>query len=228
MGTRNRSEVVIARLADQQYGVVARRQLLERRLTSKEVGGRLRRGLLVPLHRGVYAVGHRRLTRDGHWLAAVLAAGPGAVLSHRDAGALHGLGGWSTGRIEVTTAADVDTTPRLRVFARRTLDPADVTTIERIPVSTVARTLVDLAELLDRERLLHALAEAERAQQFDLVAVEAAVARVHGRRGHGSANLRAALEETGKRGLQLTAPAWIALRRLVRTAVTIRRALAAR
>lgn len=160
---------------------------------------------------------HQQLTRNGRWLAAVLGAGEGAVLSHRDAGALHGLGNWNYGRFEVSTSADVRSTPRIRVFPRRLLTPADVTTVAAIPVTTVARTLVDLAELLDRERLLHALAEAERSQQFDLHALEAAVARTRTRRGHGHANLCAALEETRKRGLQLTrSELEIALRRLVR------------
>ena len=58
---------------------------------NRAIGDRVARRLLIPLHRGVYAVGHRRLTIEGRWLAAVLAAGPGAVLSHRDAAALHGM-----------------------------------------------------------------------------------------------------------------------------------------
>lgn len=168
--------------------------------------GRLRRGLLLPLplHRGVYAVGHRRLTREGRWLAAVLAAGPGAVLSHRDAGTLHGIGHWSYGRFEVTTAADVVSTAGIRVFARRRLATEDITVVGAIPVTSVARTLVDLSELLDHERLLHVLTEADRTRQFDLHAVRRALDRVAGRHGAGHARLLAALAEQRRRGLQLT------------------------
>lgn len=117
----------------------------------------------------------------------------------------------------MTTPADVDTTSRLVVFGRRHLVPEEVTTVAAIPVTTVARTLVDLAGLVGRERLLHALAEAERTQQLDLAAAETALARAHGRHGHGQTNLRAALDEVGRRGLQLTrSDLEIALRRMAR------------
>src|ERR1700750_2009365 len=75
--------VAMAVLAARQHGVVARRQLTELGLTRHEVARMLRRGRLHVVHRGVFAVGHRRLTRDGLRMAAVLAAGAGAVLSHR-------------------------------------------------------------------------------------------------------------------------------------------------
>lgn len=85
MGTQNGTDQVIGELAARQWGVVARRQLLETGLSRRRVGDRVRSGHLLPLHPGVYAAGHARLRREGHWLAAVLAIGPGAVLSHRDA-----------------------------------------------------------------------------------------------------------------------------------------------
>ena len=79
--------MVVARVAAAQHGVVARRQLLTRGLSPKQIHGRTRRGLLVPIHRGVYAVGHSVLRPEGWWLAAVLAAGPDAVLAGRSAAA---------------------------------------------------------------------------------------------------------------------------------------------
>jgi hypothetical protein len=72
----------IAELATRQHGVVARWQLERLGMSRHEVGGRMRAGRLHPLHRAVYAVGHRRLSREGRYLAAVLSAGEGAVLSH--------------------------------------------------------------------------------------------------------------------------------------------------
>lgn len=218
MGTRNRSDRDIAQVAEAQHGVVCRGQLLGCGVTSKEIGGRVRRGLLISLHRGVYALGHRRLAREGRWMAAVLAAGPGALLSHRDAAALHGLlASRNRGRVEVTTSSDVRSTDRLRVFSRRVLTDADRTTVAAIPVTTVERTLVDLGDLLDHDRLLSALAEAERLRCADGRALEAALARVRHRRGPAHGRMRAALAEHRARGLQLTrSQLEIALRRLVR------------
>src|SRR5204863_8832687 len=74
-------------LAERQHGVVARRQLA---LSAAAVKHALATGRLHEIHRGVYAVGHRRLTQRGRWMAAILAAGP-AVLSHRSAAALHSI-----------------------------------------------------------------------------------------------------------------------------------------
>src|SRR3954470_21640887 len=82
---------VIADVARRQHGVVARWQLLDLGIGEYAVRHRLRAGRLHAVFPGVYAVGHRRLTRRGHWMAAALACGPAAVLSHRTAAALHGV-----------------------------------------------------------------------------------------------------------------------------------------
>lgn len=207
MGVQSRSEaidVVVGQLADRQYGVVARRQLIAAGVGAKAIEHRLRTGRLRRLHRGVWAVGHRRLTQDGFWLAAVLAAGDSAVLSHRDAAILHGLGRWSAGPIEVTTPDDVRSTAALKIYGRRRLDPVDLSTVAAIPVTTVARTLVDLAAVVTRERLASALTAAEQGNVLDMVALVAARDRVHGRHGVGDANLRAVIDEHEARGAQLT------------------------
>ena len=82
---------MIRALAARQHGVVARRQLAAAGLTPSMLNERIVRGRLIAIHRGVYAVGHASLRREGFWMAAVLAAGPGAALSHRDAATLHGI-----------------------------------------------------------------------------------------------------------------------------------------
>jgi hypothetical protein len=174
--------------------VVARRQLLDAELTAEMLRTRLANRRLIPLHRGVYAVGHRSLTRDGHWLAAVLAAGPGAVLSHREAAALHELRPSSRTSIDVTVAARRSVVG-IRVHRVEALHADDVTTVAGIPVTTVARTLVDLAGVVSATALRKALDEAERSRRLDVHAIEAVLARTSHRRGPGHAAMRAALAD---------------------------------
>lgn len=170
------------------------------------VKSRLGRELLVPLHRGVYAVGHRQLRPEAHSLAAVLAIGPGAVLSHRDAAWLHGLRPTSRRRIDVsTTRRGCASTDRIDIHRTTVLTPADVTTQSGVPVTTVARTLVDLAGIVPRDHLAKALNEAERRHLLDLRAVEAALDRTRQRSGPGRAALESVLDEHRAHGLQLDA-----------------------
>lgn len=185
---------MIAALAAAQYGVVARRQLLDARLTHAMVRSRVASGRLLPLHRGVYAVGHDRLTRYGHRLAAVLAVGPGAVLSHREAAALHGLRPAARPKVDVTVAGQ-RRVPGVQVHRVERLDPQDATVVAGLPVTTVARTLVDLADVVPRSALVKALAEAERSHRLDVRAIKAALGRRRQRRGPGHAAIRAALAD---------------------------------
>src|SRR5262245_16905831 len=83
---RSRRDVALAELARRQHGVVARRQLLVLGFSGRAIDHRLENGRLHPIHRGVYAVGHRALRRESAWMAAVLVA-DAAVLSHRSAAA---------------------------------------------------------------------------------------------------------------------------------------------
>jgi len=189
-------------LAARQHGVVSVAQLRRLGLTTSMIETRVGRGTLIRLHRGVYAVGHRQLRREGHWLAAVLAVGPEAVLSHRTAAALHGIG--SSGvAVDVSTEADRRNAKAVRVHGRRRLDPVDVEVVDGIPVTTLARTLVDLAGTVARDRLSKALNEAEVRRVLDIRAVEDALVRVRQRRG-GHAALRAALAEMADHGPALT------------------------
>ncbi len=166
---------------------------------------RVARGQLLRLHRGVYAVGHDRLRREGWWMAAVLAAGPGALLSHRDAAALHGLRPPGDHvRWEVTTTGRASSTKTIRVFRTATLDARDVTVVAGIPATSVARTLVDLAGTVPRVQLTKALNEAERQCVFDLRAIERALAATARRPGSGHGAMRQALDELRTIGAHVT------------------------
>src|SRR5436190_6478686 len=124
-------DAAIAELAGRQHGVVALEQLIEIGLTASGVRSRVERGRLHPVHRGVYSVGHPLLTAKGRMMAAVLACGPGAVLSHRAAADLHGLRPSSAGRIDVTVTADrARRKRRIAVHRSRTLLERDITTVD--------------------------------------------------------------------------------------------------
>lgn len=183
----------IAALADAQYGIVSRGQLLELGVTRRGVEHRLAVGRLHPLHRGIYAVGHRVLPAKGHWMAGVLAGGPGAVLSHRSAAALWNIRPTARARIDVTVGRNKRPRPGIE-FHRTELPQDEKTTHEGIPVTTVARTLVDLAATLDRARLEKALAQAEIQRLHTGLPLNAAVRR-HATRP-GVKSLAAALEDT--------------------------------
>ena len=196
MGPENvapRLGAALAELVACQHGVVSRQQLVACGVSESMIRRRVQSGQLLRLHRGVYAVGHRELKREGHWLAAVLAVGPGAVLSHRSAAALHGFRSSGGMRIDVT-AKGADQ-PGIRVHRTRSLDARDTTTVREIPVTTVARTLVDFAGTVPRDHLHKALREADRLRLLDVKALEAARARTVGRRGPGHEALREAIEE---------------------------------
>jgi hypothetical protein len=129
-------DVEIGRLAETQYGVVTWRQLYALGLGKDAIQHRIATGRLPPLHRGVYAVGHRLIPREGRWMAAVLASGPDAVLSHWSAAALWMIRPNSRTRIDVT----VPHRSRSSDLIRRHISevPPDERGIEeRIPVTSV-------------------------------------------------------------------------------------------
>jgi predicted transcriptional regulator of viral defense system len=194
----------IARLANGQHGVVARRQLVSMGVGRGAIEKHLLRRSLIPLHRGVYAVGHRQLRIEGRWLAAVLAVGPGAVLSHRDAAALYGMRKPPESRkVSVTTSGDVRGTSELWVHGRRTLTAEDRAVVRAIPVTSAARTIVDLAPMLTAAQLQSALGEADRRGLLDMSAVERALRRTKGRHGQGHQRLLAALDAHEQHGAVL-------------------------
>jgi Protein of unknown function (DUF559) len=142
----------------------------------------------------VYAVGHVAVTARGRQLAAVLACGPGALLSHRSAAELWGVGP-SSPRPEVTAPRYRRQRAGIAVHRSRSIGPADVAVEDAIPVTSVARTLVDLAEVLSERRLADAVHEAEVRRLFDGATVEAILERLPGRPGH--ARLRRVLGAYG-------------------------------
>jgi len=165
---------------------------------------RLARGALLPLHRGVFAVGHRHLTLEGRWLAAVLAAGPGAVLSHRDAAALHGIRKPpELEKVSVSTPSAAKGTSALWVYGRRQLHEEDVTTVRGVPTTSPARTLVDLAPMLTAGQLQATLGEADRRRLLDVGATHRALRRLRTRHGQGHQRLLAALDAHEQRGITL-------------------------
>ena len=133
-------------------------------------------GRLHEVHRGVYAVGHRKLTMRGRWMAAVLATGD--VLSHRAAAALHGIR--RSSMIEVTGRRR--RRPGIRVH-ESALQPDEITTVDGIPCTTVARTLLDLAAILPPHDIEAAMNEAEYLRLADHTSLDDLVARYPNRKG---------------------------------------------
>jgi very-short-patch-repair endonuclease len=182
----------LAELALIQHGVVSRRQLFELGHTRTGIQRRLDKRRLHRIHRGVYAVGHPRLRAEGRWMAAVLACGTGAVLSHRDAAALHDLRRIGSGKIDVT-APSRHNLPGIRCHYVRVLHPEDATTVDGIPVTSLARTYLDLAEILNHARLIDVLEAGQRQNKLDVSALQAVITRSTGR--HGTEPLQAAMAE---------------------------------
>jgi len=180
---------LIAALAERQHGIVATWQLLDLGMSRGAIQHRVAQGRLHRIHRGVYAVGHRKLTRHGHWMAAVLACGPDAMLSHRSAAALWGIGQGSY-KIDVTTPHSKRSRKTIRTHAAR-LHPEDRDTRDGIPVTSVARTILDLAARLSHNALTSLIEDSDRRGRFDLKALDRAVARRP--RVAGTARLRAVL-----------------------------------
>jgi hypothetical protein len=180
---RRSFDETIAEIATRQHGVVSRRQLIAAGVTPSAIRYRVGTNRLHVAHFGVYAVGHPLLSLNGRYMAAVLACGDQAVLSHRDAAALLGLLPVASGAIEVTTPK---TGIRVRgVAAHRTRRlPADEQMLcKRIPCTTVARTLVDLAGALQVRRLRQAVEQSLVLRVFDQAATARALDGARGRRG---------------------------------------------
>jgi hypothetical protein len=153
----------IALIAGRQHGVVTAAQLREVGFDESAVHRALKAGRLHRLHRGVYAVGHRSLSWRGRWLAAVLATGDGAVLSHSSAVALWEFLRPIQGPVHVTVAAAVRRKPRagIVVHRSRTLTTNDVTRRHGIAVTSPARTISDVRGAIEPYLFRRALRQAE-------------------------------------------------------------------
>jgi very-short-patch-repair endonuclease len=134
----------------------------------------------------VYAVGHGVLAPGGRLIAAILACGEVAVLSHRSAAAWWGLLPSAASRVDVTTEAGRHRATGIRHHRARSLDAREITTHDDMPITTVARTLLDLAATVRGDRLERALAQAERLQLYDHAAITDVLARSNGHRGRGA------------------------------------------
>jgi predicted transcriptional regulator of viral defense system len=173
---------LLASLAEKQHGVVERRQLVAIGLGRGAIDARLRRGVLHQIHRGVYAVGHRLVGIDGRRVAAVLAAGHDAVLSHRSAARTWRLLAGTGGAIEVTRTRGWRAPASVVVHQLPLLDDETVV-ISGIPVTSVSRTLLDLAAVLSKRQLERAMNEAEVLRLTDRLSLPDLLERYPRRRG---------------------------------------------
>ena len=186
-------ERAIQALAARQHRIVSLPQLKAFALTASAVRNRVAAGKLRRVHHGVYAVGLAPLSIEAIYMAAVLACGAKAVLSHRSAAAHLGLRPCSRPRVDVTASGRTGRGRKgIDVHRAAGLEERDVTNVKGIPCTTVARTLLDLAEAVDRTALERAVEQADKLGIFDLTAVVDVTARA-GKR-NGAATLKAVLK----------------------------------
>lgn len=173
----------LADLAGRQHGRITPEQLDELGLKRSAVTRRVASGRLHRTHRGVYAVGHPVGTPEAARMDAVLACGPGAAIASNGGGSL-GHPRSARTRIEVTVSSGRGRhLSGIHVHCSRTLDITDVTALRDVPCTTIARTLLDLADVLDRQALERTIDAAERLRLFDGHQVDDVLERANGRRG---------------------------------------------
>jgi hypothetical protein len=177
-------EEIAAQIAGRQHGVVTRAQLLAAGISAAAIHRRVGTGFLIPVYRGVYRVGHRAPSLEATYLAAVLACGEGAVLSGRAAGYLLALVKGGPAGPEVTARTE-RRIAGIRTRRSRNMDRRDAMLFRRVPVTTVPRTLVDLAAALDVDQLARACHEANVLYGTSPGQVEAVLRRTNRSRGTG-------------------------------------------
>jgi very-short-patch-repair endonuclease len=184
----------IARLAARQHGVVTRQQLLAIGLGRGAIETRQRTGRLHVVHLGVYLVGHPSELPHAREMAAVLACGEGTAISHRSAAGMRSLAhGFTHEGVEVTIQGRSGVRrPGIRVHRTRAWATDDIDWVEGIPVTSTARTILDIARFLTMYRLEHVVADAERRGLVLRTQLNRELARHRGRRG--AAALRAVLD----------------------------------
>jgi len=171
-------------LAKRQHGIVTRRQLLALGFRPRAIEHRVARGRLHLAMHGVYAVGWPRLTPKRRWMAAVLACGEGAMLSHRSAAALWEIGIERRELIDVSVRRRCELRrPGLRVRGRPTLVAEDIASRNGIPVTAPARTLVDLATELGPLGVERAVNEADKHDLIDPETLRSCLDRYAGEPG---------------------------------------------
>jgi len=188
-------EAALAALGAEQHGVFALAQLRALGLAPRMIQQRATAERLHRVHRGVYSLAPPQLLgREGRWLAAVLACGPDAVVSHRTAAALHELRATSATKVDVTVAGrSARRHDGIRTHRASRLTPADTTRVLGLPCTTVARTLLDLAAVIDRRGLERAFDQAEILSALNIARLEDQLAR--NTKHPGAPAVRAVLEE---------------------------------
>lgn len=189
-------------MGGRQHDAISAAQLRSIGFTDSAIQRRLKAGRLHPKYQGVYAVGRSDLTPNGHRMAAVLACGEGAVLSHASAAALFGIRPSSSTKIDVTVPRSAP--PRREGIRghRAALTAADVTEVDGIPVTSLARTLLDLGMMVREPALEHACNQAVIERLFDMRAIEELLRRSRGHRG--AARLRRVLTRGDLSGENVT------------------------
>jgi very-short-patch-repair endonuclease len=179
----NHRDQVVGGLADGQHGVVSREQLMAAGVGRGAIVRALDAGRLRLVFRGVYAVGHVAMRREGWWMAALLACGEGAALSHRTAATHWDLLSVPVLPIDVITPAARGRRHRHITTHRTLLDPLDALTRDRLRVTTPARTIVDLAATLEGRALREVVERAEDLLRFDPTDIRSTLARAPKRPG---------------------------------------------
>jgi very-short-patch-repair endonuclease/predicted transcriptional regulator of viral defense system len=181
----DRPDVLVARLAAEQDGVICLAQLLACGVSAGGITSRLRNGHLHRLHRGVYAVGHVALSARGRLRAAMLACGDGAVVSHFSAAAFWELVGWGdrTPQVSVMTGSAGRRVGGVCVHRRRSLAPCDVWTRSGMRLTSPARTLLDIAADLSGQELRRAVRQAQAENRVNVRQLVELLGRADGLRG---------------------------------------------
>lgn len=183
---------ILATIAENQWGRVARRQLLALGISRHTIAHRLASGNLIVVHPGVYAVGHRTNAPKGRWMAAVLAGGDGALVSHCSGTALWGLRPSDGSAVDVTTPSWRRSRPGVRFHT--SVVPDDERAVRHgIPVTSMPRTILDFAACAPAAQVERAIHEAEVLGLTDELSLMDVVERHAGRRG--CATVRAVLAE---------------------------------
>jgi hypothetical protein len=174
-------DLVLARIAARQHGLLRLAQLLAAGLSRQTISRRVKDGRLHRIYHGVYALGHRGLSRHGLWLAGVYAAGEGAGLSHLCCAALWEVRELRTDFVDVVAPKRRQPSGPLRVHVSRTLIPSDITIRKGIPVTTIARMCVDLTDVLTPHQLANVMHEADYRKLLSLAQLGEAMDRGKGR-----------------------------------------------
>jgi hypothetical protein len=176
-------ETRIVEIGRRQHGVVSRRQLLELGVGASAIGRRCASGRLRVVHDGIYAFGPQPLSERGRIIAALLAIGPDPLLSHHSSAARQDL-------LAAPSVVHVSISTRVHrrlvgvvVHRPRRIDPEDRIRVDGLPMTSVPRTVLDLAEFLPAHRLATVVDAADRNGVFDFVAIEGAMRRYRGHRG---------------------------------------------